>query len=766
MPVIKDVVRDIKQAESVDAWYERFRGHRAQRNAVYECFCSPEVLRNEELRSCFAEICKTGRVTVEGPARGLITFLSGQQEPFRTVVEQSWKIMGPNFKPQEFESHMLEALEETVRKAETEGVPERLVPFWAGMATIVKNVSKEVITKTICGAKHDPIKLAINHISLRAPYLHSLLRFYESLMTKLGGEIWDVVSPLTSSTFADILLVEDKYSELLRNIPQDESGELQIMDLTKWMSSFVGSIQPLQRPTSATPLLRQLFKEHSLPPLSRGICWKEGMKVLSLTLSGVHSHSSTLEGEADRIILRQANELFKEHLNIVIQVATSSMEYEDARMGLHMSTARDAAIETLTSALKLDVKVVMTDYASLTKKKPELPVTETTVRDELWRSVCERFPRDNIHFGRQILTVLQELIILEKVHISNSDQDNLKNRKTKFNEVITTLQGRLHEYFQALSRFTPSNINQILSEDSAQLTFFTGIISSVDDVSFAAEDSLLQAYGVEDKNEALRAMLKADFRVTITALSDLGRQLQKVTTFSLMPKMIGFSSTVLDVLCDRYDGVIVKQNLEGWQKTTLRIYWDVQWRWLGNIFKRVRRWAISVDKEVMIEFTRDAMDYADNLFNRYWTFEQALRANMSELDVRPGANRDISWGVKLLQDASRTLHPLTVILTIQDPHLLSTCQALMCKILKLLEQQGVEISDDYFTTMRKYIYPQTLPEYDPSAPPTTNLSEVQKAELSVAVTKIRPDFIPDEGKPFPPSFLNQAIEYMLTCNDL
>lgn len=752
--MIKDVVRDIKKTESVDAWYERFRGDRAQRNAVYECFCSPEVLRNEELRSCFAEICKTGRVTVEGPARGLITFLSGQQEPFRTVVEQSWKIMGPNFKPQEFESHMLEALEETVRKAETEGVPERLVPFWAGMATIVKNVSKEVITKTICGAKHDPIKLAINHISLRAPYLHSLLRFYESLMTKLGGEIWDVVSPLTSSTFADILLVEDKYPELLRNIPQDESGELQITDLTKWMSSFVGSIRPLQRPTSATPLLRQLFKEHNLPPLSRGICWKEGMKVLSLTLSGVHSHSSTLEGEADRIILRQANELFNEHLNIVIQVATSSMEYEDARMGLHMSMARDAAIETLTLALRLDVKVVMTDYASLTKKKPELPVTETTVRDELWRNVCERFPRDNIHFARQILTVLQGLIILEKVHISNSDPDDLKNRKTKFNEVITTLQGRLHEYFQALSRFTPSNINLVLSQDSAQLTFFTGIISSVDDVSFAAEDSLLQAYGVEDKNEALRAMLKADFRMTITALSNLGRQLQKVTTFSLMPKMIGFSSTVLDVLCDRYDGVIVKQNLEEWQKTTLRIYWDVQWRWLGNIFKRVRRWAFFVDKEVMIEFTRDAMDYADNLFNRYWTFEQALRANMSELDVRPGANRDISWGVKLLQDASRTLLPLTFILTIQDLHLLSTCQALMCKILKLLEQQGVEISDDYFATMRKYIYPQILPEYDPSGPPTTNLSEVQKAELSVAVTKIRPDFIPDEGKP---SFFCESI---------
>lgn len=746
LPILKDAARDIKKAPSLDSWYERFLLNRAQRNAVYECFCSPEVLRNGELRSYFTEICKTGKVTVEGPARGLITFLSGQEEPFRTVVELSWKIIGPNFKPQQFESHMLDALEESVRKAETEASPEKLVPFWAGMATIVKNVSKEVITKTICGAKHDPIKLAMNHISLRVPYLHSLLRFYESLMTKLGGEIWDVVSPLTSSTFADILLVEDKYSELLRNVPQDEGGEVQIMDLTKWMSSFVGSIRPLQRPTSATPLLRQLFKEHNLPPLSRGICWKEGMKVLSLTLSGVHSQSSTLEGEADRIILRQTNELFNEHLNIVIQVATSSTEYEDARMGSHMKMARDAAVEALISALRLDIKVVMTDHASLTKKKPELPITETTIRDQLWSSVSERFPRDNIHFGRQILPVLQELALLDKVHINSLDEDGLKKKKIKFNEVMTSLQGRLHEFFNSLSHFKPYNINQIVSEDSAQLTFFTGIISSVNEVSFAAEDSLLQAYGVEDKSEALRAMLKADFRVTITALSNLGRQLQKLTTFSLMPKMIDFSSRVLEVLCDRYDGVIVKQSLEEWQKTTLRIYWDLQWRWLGNIFRRVRRWAFSVDKEVMIEFTRNAMDYADNLFDRFWTFEQALRANMSELDVRPGVNRDISWGVKLLQDASRTLLSLTVILTIQDPHLLSTCQVLMCKILKLLDQQGVEIAEDYFKAMRRYIYPQILPEYDPSGTPMTNLSEVQKAELSVAVTKIRPDFVPDEGK--------------------
>lgn len=663
------------------------------------------------------------------------------------MAELSWKAIGFNLKPQAFESHMLEALEESVRKADSETVAEKLVPFWAGLATIVKSVNKEVITKCICGARYDPIKMAVSRISLRAPYLHSLLRFYEALMTKLGGEIWDVVSPLTSSTFADILLADDKYSDLLRAIPQDRSGELRIVDLTKWMSSLVGSIRPLQRPTSATPLLRQLFKVKSLPPLSRGICWKEGMKVLSITLSGVHSQSSTLEGEADRIILRQANELFNEHLELVIHVATSSAEFGDELMALHMETARNAAITALISALKLDIKVVSTDFAMLSKKKPELPVTETTIRGRLWDYACDKFPRDNVDFGCHMLPVLQDLVGLEKVYISSLDQDDLGKRKEKFNEVIDNLQGQLLRIFGALSHFSSDNLRQILSKDTAQFIFFAGMISSVDKVSFAAEDSILQAFSVEDKNEALRAMLKDDFRVTLTALSDLGRFLLKLGLFSMMPKMIKFSSTVLDVLCDRYDGIIVKQDLEDWQKTLLKIYWDIQWRWLSVIFKKVRRWAFVVDKDIVIEFTRDAMDYAEKLFDQYWTFEQALRANMSEIEVKQGVQRDFSWGVRLLQGASGSLLSLSVILTIQDPHLLSTCQALMCKMLKLLDQQGVEVTDElYFTTMRKYLYPQTFPDYDPKNSPSTNLSEVQKAELSVAVSKIRADFVPPEGR--------------------
>lgn len=748
-PVLQQVVRDIQKATSIDSWYGKFLENKVQRNAVYECFCNPDMLRAASLKACFEEVCRTGKVTAEGPARGLITFLFGEEELFRTIAEQSWRTIGPKLRPAEFEAHMLEALEVLVRKAENEVIMEKLEPFWVALATIVKSVSKEVITKCICGTRYDPIKVAVTRTSLNAPFIHTLLRFYEALMTKLGGEIWDVVSPLTSGTFADILMVDEKYSNLLRTIPQDKAGELRIVDLTQWMSSFVGTIRPMQRPTSATPILRQLFKESNLPPLSRGICLKEGMKVLSSTLSAVHAQSVTLEGEADRMILRQANELFNEHLTVVIYMAMSSQKFDDELMGFHMDIAHSAALSTLVSALKLDIKVVMSDYTMLTKKKPELPVTETSIRKTLWDSVVEKFPEDNIEFVSQMLSVLHDLIGLEKVHISSSDQDELKKRKQKLNEVIENLQGRLLEIFKALNRYSSDRIRIILSKDTARFVFFAGMLSSVKDISFAAEDVLLQAFNVEDRPEALRAMFKDDFSVTLAALQELGRYLHKLGSYSMMPKMISFSSSLLDVLCDRSDGIIVKQGLEDWQKTQLRVYWDTQWRWLSVIFKKVRRWAYVVDKDVMIEFTRDAMDYAEKLFDRYWTIEQAMRANMSEIDVRQGAQKESTWGVKLLQDASKALLSLTVILTIQDPHLLSTCQALMGKILKLLDQQNVEILDEaYFTTMRKYIYPQTFPDYDPKQTPSTNLSEVQKAELSVAVSKIREDFVPPESEHF------------------
>jgi senataxin len=68
----------------------------------------------------------------------------------------------------------------------------------------------------------------------------------------------------------------------------------------------------------------------------------------------------------------------------------------------------------------------------------------------------------------------------------------------------------------------------------------------------------------------------------------------------------------------------------------------------------------------------------------------------------------------------------------------------MCKILGLLAENevGVEGGESFFTNLKKYLFPETFDDYDPSKTTPTNLTDVQKTELSVAANRLCPDFIP------------------------
>src|SRR5205807_10472687 len=83
-------------------------------------------------------------------------------------------------------------------------------------------------------------------------------------------------------------------------------------------------------------------------------------------------------------------------------------------------------------------------------------------------------------------------------------------------------------------------------------------------------------------------------------------------------------------------------------------------------------------------------------------------------------------------------------LTIQDMHLLSSSQGLMCNILELLAKENVDVEDEFVNNMRSIFFPDLYSSA--RTIPVTNLVEAQKAQLIHALSAVRPDFVPLEGK--------------------
>ncbi|CUS13858.1 unnamed protein product [Tuber aestivum] len=723
-PVLKEIAGELRNSPTVESWYQTFQNRAHYRNGVYEVFCCPELLQDPEIKAEFTDICATRKVFPEGPGGGLVGFLFHDDERIRFPVERSWKELGPHITPEVFETHLLDTLESWVREMEVEANPGKLQLFWAGVAIVVQSVSKELIMKCICGAQNDPIKLAVNRISNTASYLPALLRLFDALMVQLGFEFWDVVQPLTPSALTDTLFANGIFANLLRNAPQDVSGEKLLIDLTKWMSSLVASVRPLSRATPAAPLLRLLLGDRSLPALSKGICVKEGMKILSMTLSGVFSHP--IEGEGGRLILRQTNELFDEYTLLVVEIAVSTTRFNDQIMANHMGIAQKNAHNAMLLALELDIKVMKTDFGLLSKKKPEIPHTETSIQASLWDTVCKNIPINHVDLAIDLLSIIHEFFGIGKsVHPKGIDTGSeADERRHAFNQALYSLSRYFARIFQQISRFTPDKLKMVVKGELSRVAILVGIMfPPPKDVAFGAEDILLSCYGADTREIAVHAMFDENLAMALSAVTAISRTQAKSSVFDLMPTMITLNLEVLNVLCAPDTGVIFNIELENWTRTALRVYWDIQWR----------------------VFTRDAIDYATELFRRFWTFEQAFRAKGSDNEsTRP--QRETSWRARLLQDPSKALDSIAALLTIQDMHLLSSSQELMCNILELLAKENVDVEDGFVNNMRPILFPE-LQHDNARSTPVTNMVEAQKAQLIHALSAVRPDFVPPQAKP-------------------
>jgi senataxin len=747
-PVVKDAMDDLDRASSPEDWFEALQKNNVQYNALYECFCSPGLLRSPFLKAAVQRVCRVKGFEIQGPAAALVYFLFQEDKELQSFAEKSWATHGPLVTVSTFENNLMNNLESATRRASEESNPEKLSQFFKGVSIIVRNVGKEVIMKCISGAEKDPIKLAVHRIQPNIPFWQPLLRLFTDLMSKLQRDVWDVISPLTPSGFGDIIFNDRLFGNLLRNIEQGTNGEPQLQDLTGWMSVYIDSIEPLLRPTTAPSLIRQILRT-DFPPLSRGLCFKEGMKVLNSTLKAVESDVSS-----GNVLIRQANDLFTKYQKLVTDVGFSTETFEDKLMEKHMLVAQNAARQTIISALKLDILFLTADFDCLTRKKnPIKPIYKMSLRDDLWNIVSQRFPLYDGAFCIQILEAIKPITEIDKVYISPKD-DALRIEKQEFNNRVSQVDKPLASILRSISRCSPNALENVLSDQTSCEVLLGLMMSRSEDVAMSAEDISLTGLKAEDKVDAIRLMLVQDFSIPMLALTALSRQMSKLGHFSMMPRWVKTSMSVLDLLCDRTEGIIRKSDKELWKRSLLRVYWETQWRCLGTIFKRSRRWALYEDKNVMVEFLRDSMDYAETLFDNFWTYEQALRASSEEIKEK---SREPSWSDRLLQDASKALNPFTSILSIQDEHLLRTCQQLMCKMLGLLAEKNIELGDEiFFMNLKKYLYPETFPDYDPSKNTPTNLTDVQKTELSVAASRLSPDFVP-RGEIGSPQISNQSM---------
>lgn len=760
IPRVTEAASKLAMATSVDAWFDQYRNAPIWRNAIYECFCNPSMLTpGSDLEIHVRKICGTGKVTIPGPAAALVSFLFSPHPELSGVAKASWPLQGPAIEPKIYDDILVQPLEAAVRYFESRQPykAKEMGIFLRNLCLMTQHLDSEVILSCLSGAQKDPIKTAIGTLRPEFPCWTPFLRLMRTLMIKLGRGVWEVISPLTLSGFSDVVFKDAHFSQLLNSpMPPGTVGEQHLLDLTEWMSAYIESIEPLSRSQQASVLLEKVL-DASWPPLSKCLTMKEGMKILLAMVKGAEESV-----KSHNMLVRQAFETAMKYLSMVSEVAFSNTLYEDPLMEKHMSSAKLTAQEVIQAVLKLGIQFLACDFKILSRKDTDPNVLyDIGIPATLWQAVSRGiFSDGSANFCTKTIESLDGLTGIDLIYptLSNQTVDPHRSAKEKFNTLYHAMDTPITDLLGGLSRCSIDTLEYVWAKTTSCSVLFSMLASRSKPVSMAAEDVLLAAFKTEDKADALRIMFVKDYDTTIAAVVTTCRRITDSSSFGMMPGWINISMDLLDVLCDKTQGIIRGKEFEPDQRTNVRLFWYAEWRCLGTVFRKSRKWAINEDRNLMVEFLRNSMDCAKALFNNFWTFEQALKGDNEE-----NSDTEADWTDRLLQDASKSLAPFTTILSIQDGHLLKTCQELMVDILGLLDQKlrgpkRDEIANDpFFINLKKCLYPQTFPEYDSRTAIPTDLTEVQKTELSVAASKFIPDFAPARSSYHPSIFIYLLI---------
>ncbi|KAF3902376.1 hypothetical protein ABW20_dc0101005 [Dactylellina cionopaga] len=509
-----------------------------------------------------------------------------------------------------------------------------------------------------------------------------------------------------------------------------------LTDLIDWVDPFVDSLNLSTRPQACVSLLFQFLQrlqDNRFPIEARQSCIGVGLKVLDKTLDlflGKDFGLDEAQHQGNRIIIRETIAIASSHLQILLK----SLSHGN-------SGDRQTSLRIFHSILRIECRIFKTDFKTLLHDNNLTP-SAIVYSPNIWEGLYDKFPNDDFDYARMILSGVSELANLEKL-VTKGDPMN-EPARLEFNKSLSHIKTSCANFFNRVSEYDAIVLKRLFSDKDASAALVSSLFDPYQENYHASADILKQAFGTLEKLKALMGLLTEYFHQSLIALDHAITHLRDFRTFGPMPRFLKTCDNILEIFCCPRSGLLTlkKVQISQTHKLLLRQYWNNQWSTLGFIFDNAIKWSQVYEKETMVEFTRDVMDYAGKLFSELGVFERALLDPGESVTIDLDASKDDQVsddGRQLLAKVSAILSRVASWLRLRDETLLGMCQLLLCQMLKKFHHAGVTPESDALDVCqnmavgvrKKYI---------------TNLTDQQKVELRLAVALHRPTDLTEEDR--------------------
>lgn len=748
----------IQQIESTGTVFKKsaFGGHLPEVHiAIYEALCCVLYMANPEQRTTFQYVFmrlqgKTYlKLGTKDPLPGMTYFLFDQKnDDRRNWAYENWKnIDSESMTEEQFDwavsGGLVAAIDEICRKdvVQPEAYPE-IERFWLGFEMILKALNDELILGRLRSLEVRPgcphiYDLLFRHIQFCKceGVLVVALRVLTTLLKKSPKAFWDVVGDARPNVIADLIFASPVYPTLLRQSLEDcwsgfEAGSEAIPFPTSWIGPWLQSLGRDRRYDACEVLLHTLFetlaKDRSIGEPGQAACIRAGFDALNFTMETFLEQETTGSGTTHLYANCAFNMVMKHKTLLLSQLQTPKEEHVGWR-SFHVSPA---ARKVMVSAMRLDMKLFSVEYHTL-RGGGQIQSAITRQSKGFWEGVVEMFDASSqqAELAEDFLLALEPLVRLEEIR-AKKKESRLEDSSRLFNQGLSSTTDVLARIFSRVSELDTTDLSSLFTSQRAFQVAVGVAMQGESDVGEASAELLKSWTGEIARSQAFEQMAQLHPDQTLGAsLFVLDKVLKPPANFAKQQcpwdpirPIQHMSRDVLRGLCDMTTGVLRVRTLEPKSVAMLLRWWQEQWHFVSLACRSIEPWSLYISNSIMQDFCREIMELAEALIA-----EDGLLTSV----IAKATNRNETQMMeRILQPAKDNFRGMENMIRLKDRWLVDVTVRVLCKILKRLRENNLEIAEG----SRKLILDACVPtESHGRYLRPTNLTDQQRAELLQAL---------------------------------
>lgn len=590
--------------------------------------------------------------------------------------------------------------------------PGDIARLWSGLKVLVSKLDERMITHKLFDLHPNVCTTALNHLARRAPATLFVVQTLERILSKAPDAFWQAMGSISSQTIVEQIFASPNFNKSLQT--SDPKLDADDGDILSWIPSLLNSLKPANRPPAAHTIVSQLFErinDNDISLSARTACFRMAVKVLLTTIIAFSDNEKDRQS-VERVVLLDI-------LNLIGHRLDEILKPKDPMLANSISPDTKADIVNIVkNSIALECQCLKADFESLTTKEP-LRHGSSSYTPEIWTAIINNLQDDEPDLSSAALLGIMPLPGLEQFRVKEG-QSGVKEKKS-YNLIFDKLTGMVAKILERISEFAPKHLDYLFRAQNTSMSLIATLFSPDQSTYQAAVQVVKNISGESGRKEALAHLIDAFLGVTIYGICWTFRRIANFKTFSSVPRMLNTGMEILDVLCNPTNGSLRRADISSRDATAVQNYWSYQWIALRVIYSQTERWSMEVNnKEVMKEVCRDAMQYAEALFDQYDLFASVVNK------AKPEKAREVP---KLLLDANgtqfgsplNTLDAMSKWLRLRDEYLADTLVSLITNMLyQLKRHQALITENDGLTYVQEVATKQSI---------KTILSASQKARL-------------------------------------